>query len=38
MNLQINSTKLNKDLQAVLEKWNNKILPFLLKCLDALAI
>ena len=37
MNLQINSTKSNKDLQAVLEKWNKKILPFLPKWLDDLA-
>ncbi len=38
MNLQNNFTQLDKNLQEVLEKWNNKILPFLLKCLDALAI
>ena len=37
MNLQTNSTKLNKDLQEVLKKWNKKILPFLPKWLDDLA-
>lgn len=37
MNLHTNSTKLNKDLQEVFEKWNKKILPFLPKCLDDLA-
>ena len=37
MNLQINSIKSNKDLKAVLEKWNKKILPFLPKWLDDLA-
>ena len=28
MNSQNNSTKLNEDLQEVMEKWNEKILPF----------
>lgn len=37
MNLQNNFTKLDKNLQKVLEKWDKKILPFLPECLDGLA-
>ena len=37
MNSQNNSTKLNEDLQEVMEKWNEKILPFLPEGLDELA-
>ena len=37
MNLQNNFTKLDKNLQEVLEKWDKKILPFLPECLDGLA-
>lgn len=37
MNLQSNSTKLNKNLQEAFKKWDKKILPFLPKCLDELA-
>ena len=38
MNSQNNSTKLNEDLQEVMEKWNEKILPFLPEGLDELAL
>ena len=37
MNLQNDSTKLDKDLQEVIEKWNKKILPHLPENLDELA-
>ena len=37
MDLQNNCTKLDKNLQEVLEKWDRKILPFLPVCLDKLA-
>ena len=37
MNSQNNSTKLNEDLQKVMEKWNEKILSFLPEGLDELA-
>ncbi len=37
MNLQNNSTKPNKILQEVLEKWDKKILSFLPEDLDGLA-
>ena len=37
MNLQNDSIKLEKDLQAVMEKWDKKILPHLPKNLDDLA-
>lgn len=38
MNLQNNSTKLDEDLQEVMKKWDEKILPFLPEDLDELAL